>query len=52
MGAVFAWKTIDGTETALTAIPQIEVLLRGMFDKRIFLDLVRHFVVFEKEKEQ
>jgi len=44
------WKTIDGTETAPTAIPQIEVLLRGMFDKRIFLDLVRHFVVFEKEQ--
>ena len=44
------WKTIDGIEKAPTAIPQIEVLLRGMFDRHIFLDLVRHFVVFEKEQ--
>jgi len=44
------WKTIDGMEKAPTAIPQIEVLLKGVFDKAIFLDLVRHFVVFEKEE--
>ncbi|MBU4245935.1 type I restriction endonuclease subunit R [archaeon] len=29
----------------------MEVLLRGMFNKETFLDLVRHFIVFEKEKE-
>jgi len=46
------WKTIDGVENAPSSIPQIEVLLRGMFEKRIFLDLVRHFVVFEKEQGQ
>ncbi|MBW1823580.1 MAG: type I restriction endonuclease subunit R [Deltaproteobacteria bacterium] len=44
------WKTIDGKEKAPTAIPQIEVLLKGMFNKKIFLDLIRHFVVFEKEQ--
>ncbi len=27
--------------------PQMEVLLRGMFDKKIFLDLVKNFVVFD-----
>ncbi len=43
------WKTIDGKEKAPTAIPQIEVLIKGMFDKAVFLDLVRHFVVYEKE---
>ncbi|MCH7605485.1 type I restriction endonuclease subunit R, partial [Patescibacteria group bacterium] len=46
------WKTIDGIENAPSSIPQIEVLLRGMFEKKIFLDLVRHFVVFEKEQGQ
>ena len=46
------WKTIDGEEKAPKAIPQIEVLLKGMCEKRILLDLVRHFVVFEKERGQ
>lgn len=45
-----SWKTIEGIEKAPKAMPQIEVLLKGMFDKRIFLDLVRHFIVFEKEQ--
>lgn len=44
------WKTIDGEEIAPRAIPEIEVLLRGMCDKKVFLDLFRHFVVFEKEQ--
>lgn len=42
------WKTIDGIEKAPTSIPQIEVLLKGMFNKKVFLDLVRHFIVFEQ----
>ncbi|MBL7130391.1 MAG: type I restriction endonuclease subunit R [Candidatus Omnitrophica bacterium] len=44
------WKTIEGIEKAPKAMPQIEVLLKGMFGKGIFLDLIRHFIVFEKEQ--
>ncbi|UZE92474.1 MAG: type I restriction endonuclease subunit R [Methanosarcinales archaeon] len=44
------WKTIDGSKSPAN-MTQLEVLLRGMFDKERFLDLVRHFIVFEKEKE-
>jgi type I restriction enzyme R subunit len=44
------WKTIDGKETASSVMPQLEVLLKGMFNKKILLDLVRHFIVFEKDK--
>ncbi|MDA8422419.1 MAG: type I restriction endonuclease subunit R, partial [Nitrospiraceae bacterium] len=43
------WRTIEGEELASSAIPQLEVLLQGAFDKRRFLDLVRHFIVFEDE---
>ncbi|MCL7412788.1 MAG: type I restriction endonuclease subunit R [ANME-2 cluster archaeon] len=43
------WKTLDGTQTAPAAMPQLEVLLKGMFDKRILLDLIRHFIVYEQE---
>jgi type I restriction enzyme R subunit len=43
------WRTIDGETVAPATMPQLEVLLRGVFDKRRFLDLVRHFVVFEDD---
>jgi type I restriction enzyme R subunit len=44
------WRTIEGEELAPSSMPQLEVLLRGMFDKRRFLDLIRHFIVFEEEE--
>jgi len=44
------WKTVDGSSQP-GGMSQLEVLLRGMFTKERFLDLVRHFIVFEQEKE-
>ena len=41
------WRTIDGSGLAPATTPQLEVLVRGLFDKRRFLDLARHFVVFD-----
>jgi len=29
--------------------PQLEVLLKGVFDRRWFLDIIRHFVTFESD---
>lgn len=43
------WRTIEGEELAPSSVPQLEVLLKGMFDKRRLLDLIRHFIVFEDE---
>jgi type I restriction enzyme R subunit len=43
------WRTIDGEDVAPTDHPQLEVLLKGVFDRRWLLDLVRHFVVFETD---
>lgn len=45
------WRTIDGEAFAPASMPQLEVLLRGVFEKRRFLDLLRHFVVFEEEPD-
>jgi type I restriction enzyme, R subunit len=42
------WKTTDGTREASRFIPQLEVLLKGMLNPSIFLDLVRNFIVFVK----
>lgn len=44
------WKTLDGHALAPETMPQYEVLLQGMFNKKVLLDLVRHFIVFEEEK--
>jgi len=43
------WRTIGGESVAPATMPQLEVLLRGVFEKRRFLDLIRHFIVFEDD---
>lgn len=44
------WKTIDGT-TITDDTFQLEVMLRGMLNQEVLLDLVKHFITFEREKE-
>ncbi len=41
------WRTIEGEELADTRLPQLQVVLEGIFEKRRFLDLIRYFIVFE-----
>ncbi len=41
------WRTIGGYEDAGSELVELQVVLEGVFDKRRFLDLVRHFIVFE-----
>jgi type I restriction enzyme R subunit len=45
------WKTIDGVEKVPANMPQMEVLIRGLFNKEVLIDLVRHFIVFEKDQK-
>jgi len=45
------WKTKDGLTTEDSAIPQMEVMFKGMLNKKTLLDLIRHFIVFEKYKD-
>jgi len=44
------WKTIDDKIPPKT-MTQLEVLIKGMFEKEVLLDLVRLFIVFEKDRE-
>jgi type I restriction enzyme, R subunit len=46
------WKSKDGMTTAETTAPQVEVMFEGMLNKNTLLDLIRHFIVFEKSKDQ
>jgi len=41
------WRTIAGREDAPATMAELQVVLQGALDKRRFLDLVRHFIVFE-----
>ena len=41
------WRTVEGEELADERLPQLQVLLEGVFEKQRFLDLVRYFTVFE-----
>jgi type I restriction enzyme R subunit len=43
------WRTIDGEKEAPATTLELEVLIRGIFDKRRLLELVRSFIVFEHD---
>ena len=43
------WRTIAGEELAPESMSTLEVLIRGVFEKSRFLELVRDFVVFEDD---
>jgi type I restriction enzyme, R subunit len=43
------WRTSDGVAIAPKGQPELETLLKGIFAKQRFLDLVRGFLVFEDD---
>jgi type I restriction enzyme R subunit len=43
------WRTIEGEALAPASLPQLQVVLQGLLDKRRLLDFIRYFVVFEDE---
>lgn len=47
-----AWKSADGKAEASHLVSQLETLINGMLNKATLLDLIRHFVVFEKSKKE
>ena len=46
------WKSIDGQLVADETIPQMEVMAKGMLNKEVLPDLIRHFTIFHQNKEQ
>lgn len=47
-----AWKSADGKTEASKLIGQLETLINGMLNKATLLDLIRHFIVFEKSSKE
>lgn len=46
------WKSSDGLAEASHLVSQLETLIKGMLDKETLIDLIRHFIVFEKSKKE
>jgi type I restriction enzyme R subunit len=45
------WRTIGGEFDAPKTALELETLVRGVFEKRRFLDLIRNFIVFEDDPD-
>jgi type I restriction enzyme R subunit len=45
------WRTIDGEGDAPKTALELEVLVRGVFERERFLDLLHHFIVFEEDPD-
>jgi type I restriction enzyme R subunit len=43
------WRTINGESVEPLAVPQLEVLFKGMFDKSRFLDIIKQFILFQSD---
>ena len=41
------WRTTDGSAVAPKGAPELETVIKGVFEKRRFLTLIRDFTVFE-----
>ena len=40
------WRTVSGDDLAPKGTPELETVLRGVFNRRRFLDLIKDFIVF------
>ena len=47
-----SWKTSDGVNLASRLDTELEVLLKGQLNPHTLLDLIRFFIVFEKNKKE
>jgi len=45
------WRTVDGRDLAPNDLPQLEVLVKGLFAKDRLLDFLRHFITFEERRQ-
>lgn len=46
------WRTIDGEGVAPTQLPQLEVLIKGMFSYNKILDILKNFILFQSDTKE
>jgi type I restriction enzyme R subunit len=45
------WRTIDGIDIIPKGMPELEAMIKGVFDKTRLLDLIQNFIVYEVDGE-
>lgn len=45
------WRTLDGDTLAPNSLPQLEVLIKGIFDKHRLIDIIHHYILFQVNGE-
>ncbi|MDD4886945.1 MAG: type I restriction endonuclease subunit R [Thiomonas sp.] len=45
------WRTIDGQRDSVPQSLELEVLIKGVFERQRLLDLLQHFIVFEEDAD-
>lgn len=48
-GRFMPWRTVTGETLAPKGSPELETLVKGVFDKRRLLDLIEYFITFETD---
>ena len=51
-GRFMAWKTADGRVEADPMVSQLEILIEGLLNPAVLIDLIRHFIVFERSSRE
>ena len=47
------WKSVDGSHVVDSKLePEMEPFVNGLLNKKTLLDMIRHFIVFEKTREK
>src|SRR5699024_5487504 len=45
------WRTNDGETEATLSIPSLEVLISGMLNKHVLLDMLKNFILFQDKAD-
>lgn len=46
------WRTVDGEKIQPLGMPEMEVMAKGIFDRKRLLDYLRYFITFESDGEK
>ena len=45
------WRTLDGDTIAPNSLPQLEVLIKGVFDKHHLIDIIHNYILYQVNGE-
>jgi type I restriction enzyme R subunit len=43
------WRLLNGKKVISNEIPQLEVLIKGMFEQETFMNIIKHYILFEED---